>query len=34
MPDGSSVRGASIKISLRYDMPEEEYIDTIVHEMI
>ena len=34
MPDGSSVRGASIKISLRYVMPEEEYIDTIVHEMI
>lgn len=34
MPDGTSTRGATIKISVRYDLPEEEYVDTIVHEMI
>lgn len=32
--DGKYIRNASIEISIRYDYPEVEYIDTIVHEMI
>lgn len=34
-PDGTSqCQDISIEISVRQDLPEEEYIDTILHEMI
>lgn len=33
--DGNEIgRSATIEISVRFDFPEEEYIDTLVHEMI
>ena len=32
--NGKYVKQVTLEFSIRYDLPESEYIDTIVHEMI